>query len=111
MSSCILQRSATNGKFSSGCRMKYRILLVAAGLALCLPNAAFPQAFVEHLSPPVLQRGAVTRLTIYGTETAGANGLWSSLPAELFHPRPIESNSASHAAFDVELPANAPLGL
>lgn len=91
--------------------MKHRILWFAAGLALCLPDAAFSQAFIEHLSPPVLRRGAVTRVTIHGTETAGATGLWSSLPAELFRARPVDSGNKSDVAFDVELPANAPLGL
>ena len=79
-------------------------------LALDWPSSAFSQAFVEHLSPPVLRRGAVTRLEVNGTETGGAVGLWTSLPAELLSVRRIEAAGPA-AVFDVELKSGAPLGL
>lgn len=77
------------------------------------PSTAFSQAFIEHLSPPVFQRGATTRVEVFGSDTAGAIGLWSSLPGDVFRARVVgdrESNSKS-AAFDVELAREAPLGL
>ena len=80
-------------------------------LIVVWPNAAYPQAFVEHLSPPVLQRGAVNRIEVLGNETAEAVGLWSSLPTDAFRVRPVEAGGANRAVFDVELTAQAPLGL
>ena len=87
--------------------------LMSLFLAFGWPSSAFAQAFVEHLSPPVLQRGATTRIEVHGSDTAGAVGLWSSLPTEVFRVRPINSNenSSATAAFDVELTGAAPLGL
>ena len=82
-------------------------------IALIWPCAAFPQAFIEHLSPPVLQRGMTTRIEVLGTDINGAIGVWSSLPGDVFRARAVsdrESNSTS-AAFDIELAREAPLGL
>ena len=93
--------------------MRCKLLVASACLALGWPSLAFSQAFVEHLSPPVLQRGAVNRIEVHGHDTTGAIGLWSSLPPEVFRARPItgnENNSAG-AEFDVELAREAPLGL
>ncbi len=106
-------RDASQLKLSSGCVRWAVSLLLAVGS----PSVAYPQAFVEHLSPPVLQRGATTRIELHGSETAGAIGLWSSLPAELFRARPTSISSSTdaissdRAAFDVELAREAPLGL
>lgn len=82
-------------------------------VALIWPSTVFPQAFIEQLSPPVLQRGATTRIEVLGSDTAGAVGLWSSLPAEVFRFRPVSSDEShsNSAAFDVELAREAPLGL
>ncbi len=84
--------------------------LVFLSLALGWSSSAFSQAFVEHLSPPVLRRGAVTRLEVNGTETQGAVGLWTSLPAELLSVRRIETVGPA-GVFDIELKSEAPLGL
>ncbi|MBC7821018.1 MAG: PPC domain-containing protein, partial [Planctomycetaceae bacterium] len=88
-----------------------RRLLLSMFAAFGWSNLAFPQAFVEQLSPPVVQRGAVNRIEVLGSETAEAVGLWSSLPADVFRVRPVEASGANKAAFDVELTAQAPLGL
>ena len=79
-------------------------------LALGWPSSAFSQAFVEQLSPPALRRGAVTRLEVIGTETQGAVGLWTSLPAELLTVRRVET-AGPDAVFDIELKGETPLGL
>ena len=87
--------------------------LLSMFVALIWPSAAFPQAFIEHLSPPVLQRGVTTRIEVCGSDTAEAIGIWSSLPAEVFQARSVsnvEGNSKG-AVFDVELGRTAPLGL
>ncbi len=87
--------------------------LLSMLLAVIWPSSAFSQAFIEQLSPPVLQRGATTRIEVLGSDTAGAIGLWSSLPAEVFRVRPVSDNgnNSKSAAFDVELAREAPLGL
>ncbi len=88
-----------------------RCLIVMTCVAWGLPGTAYSQAFVEHLSPSVLQRGAVTRLQVHGTETLGAVGLWSSLPPEMLRVRSIGAGDATKAELEVELAANAPLGM
>ncbi len=88
-----------------------RRLLLSLFIAIGWSNSAFSQAFVEQLSPPVLQRGTVNRIEVVGRDTNEAVGLWSSLPADMFRARPVEASTANKAVFDVELTAQAPLGL
>lgn len=91
--------------------MKCRALLLSLCLAFGLPGRAFSQAFIEHLSPPVLQRGAVTRLEVLGTATTGTTGLWSSLPTDMLRVRSIGMGDQSKSIMEVELAGNAPLGV
>ncbi len=91
--------------------MLRNVLIVAMFLSLVGSSAAYPQAFVEQLSPPVLQRGVVNRIEVLGNDTHGAIGLWSSLPADMIRARPVGESTANKAVFDVELTAQAPLGL
>ena len=95
--------------------MSFRSHALSACFALCLacgwPGVAYPQAFVEHLSPPVLQRGAVSRLEVFGTETSDAVGLWSSLPKDVLKVRSSGPGAAARASVEVELAPAAPLGL
>ncbi len=91
--------------------MNPRILWILFGCAIGSPGIAYPQAFIEHLSPPVLQRGTVTRIAIHGSETEGAVGLWTSLPPDLFRARAVEGSKPGAARFDAELSASAPLGI
>ncbi len=91
--------------------MPRKVLILTVLLTFGWSSAAFPQAFVEQLSPPVLQRGTVNRIEVLGSDTAEAIGLWSSSPADLFRARPVEASGANRAVFDVELTAQAPLGL
>ncbi len=93
--------------------MRWNVSVLSLVLTLGWSSAAFSQAFVEHLSPPVLQRGITTRVEVLGSDTAGAIGLWSSLPAAIFRVRPVINNDKNSpgAIFDVELAREAPLGL
>lgn len=91
--------------------MQSRTLLLSFCLAISWTGTAFPQAFIEHLSPPVLQRGAVTRLEVLGTATNDPIGLWSSLPADTLRVRSIGMSDAAKSAIDVELTGSAPLGI
>ncbi|MDB5335799.1 MAG: putative serine proteinase, subtilase family [Planctomycetaceae bacterium] len=92
-------------------RFAVRYFLIVTCVAWGAPDRAYSQAFVEHLSPPILQRGAATKLQLLGTETAGAVGLWSSLPPEMLRVRSIGAGDATKAEVEVELAANAPLGI
>ena len=91
--------------------MQNRIALPLILIALGCHSTAMAQAFIEQLSPPVLQRGAVNRIEILGSDIAEAVGLWSSLPADLFRVRPVSDSGSKGAAFNVEVTSNAPLGL
>ena len=86
-------------------------LIVVLCVVCGAPGPAHSQAFIEHLSPPVLQRGAVTRLQALGTETSGVVGIWSSLPPETLRVRSIGAGDAAKAELEIELAANAPLGV
>ncbi|MFM9959879.1 MAG: PPC domain-containing protein [Planctomycetaceae bacterium] len=91
--------------------MRVNVSILSLVLMLFWSSTAFPQAFVEQLSPPVLQRGTVNRIEVLGNDMTEAVGLWSSLPADLFRARPVEPSGANRAVFDVELNAQVPLGL
>jgi len=79
------------------------VWILATILTVGWSTSAYPQGFVEQLSPPVLQRGTVNRIEVLGNGTSEATGLWSSLPAEMFRARPVEASTANKAVFDVEL--------
>ncbi len=86
-------------------------LLLSMFITLGWSNLAFPQAFIEQLSPPVVQRGTVNRVEVLGSDAGGAIGLWTSLPADVFRAQPVSDNRSNGAAFDVEVAKTAPLGL
>jgi hypothetical protein len=88
-----------------------RFLGIVLAYVTCCPGVASAQAFIEHLSPPVLQRGTVNRIEVHGDETEGAVGLWSSLPQDQFRFRVVEGSRPGAAAFDVALAGSAPLGI
>ena len=91
--------------------MRWIVSSLLLALTLNGSSPLFAQAFVEQVSPPVLQRGTTSRIEIIGNETADAVGLWSSLPANVFRARPVAASGSKTATFDVELTAQAPLGL
>lgn len=87
---------------------RYNTILGLLVLVLS-PQLASAQAFVEHLSPPVLRRGTTNRVEVIGVETAQAVGLWTSLPSAP-QIRVLDSKS-DKAILDVALPKDAPLGV
>lgn len=107
--------------------MRIFVFVLSACLALSWTNMAVSQGFIEHLSTPVLQRGAVTRVTVYGTEVAAPVGLWTSLPAELIRAKveatavsvtnspgaasTLQHSTRAEATLDIEVSPIAPLGL
>ena len=69
------------------------------------------QAFIEHLSPPVLERGKTTRLSVVGSHLTKALDLWTSLPSGKLKATPIGDSKADSAIFDVHVADDAPVGL
>jgi hypothetical protein len=80
--------------------------LFLADLASCSA-----QGFIEHLSPPALERGKTTRLTIVGSRLARALDLWTSLPGGKITATPVGDSKPEAAVFDVRVSADAPVGL
>src|SRR5689334_1370268 len=89
--------------------------LPAVGLALSalltLHAACRGQAFVEHLSPPALERGKTTRLTVAGSHLTKALDLWTSLPPGKVKATPVGDSKGDTAVFDVRLADDAPVGV
>ena len=69
------------------------------------------QAFIEHLSPPALERGKTTRLAVAGSDLKKALDLWTSLPAGKITATPVGDSKADAAIFDVRVADDAPVGL
>lgn len=87
----------------------------AGFLAMCLaigamaPSFAAGQGFIEHIEPPVAQRGKTTRVTFVGTNLDRVVDLWSSLPAGKLKATPVAATNK--ASVDVTVASDAPVGL
>jgi hypothetical protein len=82
-----------------------------ATLALLLTPALLPaQPFVEHVAPPVAERGKTARVAFVGRELAGALDVWTSLPPGALKAKPVESGP-DRAVFDLEVSPSAPVGV
>lgn len=84
-----------------------RRVLLAAAMAVAVPAFAAAQPFVEHLEPPVVERGKTSRVTVVGSKLANAEAVWFSVPG--LTAKPIES-SPGRAVFEVTAAADAPVG-
>jgi hypothetical protein len=84
---------------------------LSLSLLLTTCAACSAQGFVEHLSPPALERGKTTRLTVAGSRLTRALDLWTSLPAGKVTAVPVGESKADAAVFDVRVAADAPVGL
>jgi hypothetical protein len=81
-------------------------------LLLLTTCAACPaQGVIEHLSPPALERGKTTRLTVAGSQLTRALDLWTSLPPGKATATPVGAIKADAAVFDVRVADDAPVGL
>lgn len=88
-----------------------RIASIVVALALISGTAGGSEAFVEAVSPPVVARGKTTRVVLSGTNLGRATGLWTSLPATQVRADPVGPGDDRHAAFEIEVASDAPLGL
>ncbi len=66
------------------------------------------QPALEHLVPPVVERGKTTRVTVVGRQLDRATDLWSSLPEGSIQATVIE-RSATTAVFELRVDAKAPV--
>jgi hypothetical protein len=85
--------------------------LLAAFAWLGPSSTCRAQGFVEHVEPPVLERGKTTRLTVVGTQLGQALDLWTSLPAGAVQATPVGQQTAARAVLDVTVAADAPVGV
>lgn len=85
-------------------------LLMVFGLLVGATHVS-AQGFVEHLEPPVLERGKTTRVTLVGTQLGKAIGLWTTLPVGAVKAIPVGPPSASQSVLDVTVAGDAPIGI
>src|SRR5258708_16556500 len=71
---------------------------------------ALGQAFIEQVTPPLVERGKTTRLVLRGTDTGAAIDLWTSLPAGALKVLSVGASDDRQTTFDVEIAPTAPLG-
>ncbi len=81
------------------------------GAVIVPPPQCRAQGFVEHLEPPVVERGKTTRVTAVGTGFGKALGLWTSLPPGAIKTTPVGDSTPTHAVFDVTVAVDAPVGI
>jgi len=94
-------------------RLLTRTKLLLGVLALAGPWAppGHAQGFVEHLEPPAVERGKTTRVTAVGSGLGRVIGLWTILPPGAIKATPVGSSTPTHAALDVTVAADAPVGV
>ena len=85
-------------------------LLLALIAAAALPAGVRAQAFVEHITPPVVQRGKTARVSFMGKNLANSFDIWHSLPAGALKSRAVEAGS-ERVVFEVTASGDAPVGV
>src|SRR5262245_66088170 len=96
-------------------RSMSRPLLVSfCATPLCLATALLApcrgEAFLEQITPPVVERGKTTRVTLSGTEFGQPLDLWTSLPVGKLRAKAVSGNATS-ATFDLTVAPDAPVGV
>ena len=86
---------------------RFLLVLVAA---VVFPACVRAQAFVEHITPPVVERGKTMRVTFVGKNLANAFDAWHTLPAGALKAKPVEA-SPDRAVFDITTAPDAPVGI
>jgi hypothetical protein len=86
---------------------QFRLLIACLSLFV-QTRFAIADPFVESISPPVLELGKTTRITLVGRELENAEALWLSVPG--VSAKAIESSSGK-AVFDVTATKAAPVGV
>ena len=88
-------------------------LLVFSTLVIALTTSRLvsAQVFIESVFPPFIQRGEINRVTVRGANMLGATHLWLTLPGQAFKAMQVTDSTATQATFEIDLTADAPLGL
>lgn len=79
-------------------------LVVSSGSVCAAP-------FIEEVDPPVLQKGAATRVTLRGNDLRQAVGVWTSLPTSPVSSSIVAADESEEVTLDITVPDDAPLGL
>jgi hypothetical protein len=87
----------------------HRLLISIVG-CFCAYGAANAQPFVEHIAPPLAERGKTTRVEFVGGNLGNAVDVWHSLPADAIRAKVVESKS-DRAIFDLQAAKDAPVGV
>lgn len=90
--------------------MDWRIFLVTFVAVTQIEQPVISQTFIEHLDPPVVQRGKTNRIRIHGNRSGAPQGLWTTLPGSMLKPHFIDTEFSGYEA-DLAVPAEAPLGI
>lgn len=77
---------------------------------LLVSTLAHAQGFIEHVEPPVVERGKTTRVTFVGRDLAGALDVWHSLDSPAIQAKTIES-VPTRAVFDLIVAQDALVGI
>lgn len=73
-------------------------------------HGASTHNFVEHVSPPVIERGKTTRVTFSGVNFGPGLDVWHPLPKGAISAKPV-SSEATKLVFDITASADAPVGV
>ncbi len=88
------------------------VLIVAlAWMGSVGPSVCLAQAFVTHVVPPAVTRGATVRVVVHGSDVDRASQLWTSVGADVLRAKVVGDSTRELATFDVQVSANAPVGL
>ena len=79
--------------------------------ALVLSSPVWAAPFIDEVDPPVLRRGAVTRVTLRGEDLHQAVGVWTSLPTSPASSSVVSASGRDEAILEIAIPADAPLGM
>lgn len=86
-------------------------ILIVGWVLLGSVTPCLAQAFVTHVFPPAVTRGATVRVVVHGSDVDRASQLWTSVPARVLQAKVVGESTREQATFDVQVSADAPLGL
>ena len=90
--------------------MPLRVFLACVVLSLGC-SRCYGQAFIEGVFPPVVERGATTRVELVGNELETTHSLWTSLPAKVVKAARLIKDKEGNVLADIEVSSDAPLGI
>ena len=99
-------------RFSPRTRLVWLVCVLIWASSPSSSLQAFDAPFVEQIDPPVLRRGATTRVTIRGSDAGQAAGAWLSVPTKSpASVKVLPGGTDREVSLDVQMPSDAPLGM